>query len=128
MLLVDSISNPCLTLKYRTFYYIYSVFIHNSYFETDSMKLLKSDPSTLTSNSYEIFVNALYLAVTNVCTIWERWMNIPPIVQIAICRFPSAQQTLFLGDLRLAYLSDLLFGCKDSEKFSISILSDLISL
>ena len=24
----------------------------------------------------------------------------------------------FLGDLRLAYLSDLLFGCKDSENFS----------
>jgi hypothetical protein len=45
-------------------------------------------------------------------------MDLPPIVQITTCWFSSVLQAQFLGDLHLAYLSDLLFGCKDSENFS----------
>jgi hypothetical protein len=47
-------------------------------------------------------------------------MDLPPIVQITICWFSSVLRVQFLGDLRLAYLSDLLFGCKDSENYSFS--------
>lgn len=61
-----------------------------------------------------------YLAVKNLCTIWKRWMDLPPMPLITICWFSSVLRAQFLGDLRLAYLSDLLFGCKDSEKFSIT--------
>jgi hypothetical protein len=45
-------------------------------------------------------------------------MDLPPMPLITICWFSSVLRAQFLGDLRLAYLSDLLFGCKDSENYS----------
>jgi hypothetical protein len=45
-------------------------------------------------------------------------MDLPPTLQITTCWFSSVLRAQFLGDLRLAYLSDLLFGCKDSENYS----------
>ena len=41
------------------------------------------------------------------------------VPQKAIYWFSSVPLTLVLGDLHLAYFSDLLFGCKDSENFSV---------
>ncbi len=41
------------------------------------------------------------------------------MLRTTIYWFSSVLQEQVSGDLRLAYLSDLLFGCKDSEKFSI---------
>ena len=58
------------------------------------------------------------LVATNLCTIWKRWMDLPPMLLITICWFSSVLRAQFLGDLRLAYLSNLLFGCKVSEKSS----------
>ena len=58
------------------------------------------------------------LAEKNWYTILKRWMDLPLMLLIAIYWFSSVPLTLFSGDLRLAYLSDLLFGCKDSENYS----------
>ena len=46
-------------------------------------------------------------------------MDLPPMPLITICWFSSVLLTQVLGDLHLAYFSDLLFGCKDSENFSV---------
>ena len=95
------------------------------------MNFLLNSSSTLTSNSFEIFANVSMSGCEEFVHHFETVDGFTPNASDNhllgyLPRYyqhhgllpSSVLRAQFLGDLRLAYLSDLLFGCKDSEYFS----------
>ena len=80
------------------------------------MNFLLNSSSTLTFNSFEIFANVSISGCDEFVHHFETVDGFTP--NASDNHFSSVLRAQFLGDLRLAYLSDLLFGCKDSENFS----------
>lgn len=95
------------------------------------MNFLLNSSSTLTSNSFDILANVSMSGceefVHHLKTVDgltpsssdSHLLGYPPRYYQHRRYLPSSVPlTLISGDLRLAYLSDLLFGRKDSENFS----------
>jgi len=96
-------------------------------FHTDSINFLSNKSSTPTPNSLDIFASVSISGCEELVHHLEtvEGFTPPPMLQITICWFSSVLRAQFLGDLRLAYLSDLLLGCKDSENVSFCNIIEL---
>ena len=95
------------------------------------MNFLSNSSSTLTSHSFEIFAKVSMSGCEELVHHLETVDGLTPSSSDShLLGYPpryyqhrgflpsSVPLALILGDLRLAYLSNLLFGCKVSENFS----------